>query len=174
MCWCNQRKSFGNKNSPELYRNAWGKWAASNNTPVVIALHRIQSDALQGAAYLTKGIVGLSGRPLWHVTHSALCNGPFTRYVKLRVAHAPGMPGKFSPPPQISDSDMHHGTCVTHVPWCMPGSLTSGFPWNRCGENGAWATRNLPIWQEAHWWDSEDQSMGTHRTRDGMSYNYCS
>ena len=25
------------------------------------------------------------------------------------------------------DSDMHHGTCVTHVPWCMPGSLTSGF-----------------------------------------------
>ena len=22
---------------------------------------------------------------------------------------------------------MHHGTCVTHVPWCMPGSLTRGF-----------------------------------------------
>ena len=22
---------------------------------------------------------------------------------------------------------MHHGTCVTHVPWCMPGSLNSGF-----------------------------------------------
>ena len=22
-------------------------------------------------------------------------------------------------------------TCVTHVPWCMPGSLTSGFLWNR-------------------------------------------
>ena len=27
--------------------------------------------------------------------------------------------------------DMHHGTCVTHVPWCMPGSLTCGFLWNR-------------------------------------------
>ena len=26
---------------------------------------------------------------------------------------------------------MHHGTCVTHVPWCMPGSLTSGFLWSR-------------------------------------------
>ena len=37
-----------------------------------------------------------------------------------------GMPGTFSPSPRDSDPDMHHGTCVTHVPWCMPGSLTSG------------------------------------------------
>ena len=36
--------------------------------------------------------------------------GPLTRYVKLRVAHASGMPGTFSPPP--------------HVTWCMSGSLT--------------------------------------------------
>ena len=42
-----------------------------------------------------------------------------------------GMSGKFSPSPQVSDPDMHHGTCVTHVPWCMPGSLTSSFFWNR-------------------------------------------
>ena len=54
--------------------------------------------------------------------------GPFASYVKFRVAHAPGMPGTFSPPPPVSDPDMHHGTCVTHVPWCMPGSLNSGFP----------------------------------------------
>ena len=54
-------------------------------------------------------------------------NGPLDRYAKLRVAHAPGMPGTFSPPPPFSDPDMHHGTCVTHVPWCMPGSLTSGW-----------------------------------------------
>ena len=40
------------------------------------------------------------------------------------------MPGTFSPPPQVSDPDMHHGTCVTHVPWCKLGSLTSGFFWN--------------------------------------------
>ena len=37
------------------------------------------------------------------------------------------MPGTFSPSPQVSDPDMHHGTCITHVPWCMPRSLTSGF-----------------------------------------------
>ena len=36
------------------------------------------------------------------------------------------MPGTFSLPPRVSDPDMHHGTCVMHVPWCMPGSLTGG------------------------------------------------
>ena len=46
----------------------------------------------------------------------SLRNGLLARYVKLRVAHAPGMPGTFSPPPRVSDSDRHHGTCVTHVP----------------------------------------------------------
>ena len=50
---------------------------------------------------------------------------------KIAGAHAPGIPVTFSPSPQVSDSDMHHGTCVTHVPWGMPGSLTSGFLWNR-------------------------------------------
>ena len=50
---------------------------------------------------------------------------------KIPGAHAPGMPRRFSQLPQVSDPDMHHGTCVTHVPWCMSGSLTSGFLWNR-------------------------------------------
>ena len=56
---------------------------------------------------------------------------PYIRYAKLWVAHAPRMPGTFSPPPRVSDPDMHHGTCLTHVPWCMPGSLTSGIFWGR-------------------------------------------
>ena len=69
-------------------------------------------------------------------------HGPLTRYVKLRVAHAPGMPGTFpchwlQRKPLVSYPGMHHGTCVTHVPWCMSGSLTRGG-----GENvpGACAT----------------------------------
>ena len=73
------------------------------------------------------------------------------RYVKLRVVHAPGMPGTFSPPLQVSDRDMHLGMpCVTHVPWCMPGSLTNDFLWSwwrgkrsRHSVPGACATRNL-------------------------------
>ena len=39
--------------------------------------------------------------------------------------------GNISPPPWVSDLEMHHGTCVTHVPWCMLGSLTSSFLWSR-------------------------------------------
>ena len=58
-------------------------------------------------------------------------HGPLARYVKLGVAHVPGMPRTFPSPPRVSDPDMHQGTCVTHVPWCMPGSLTSGFLWSR-------------------------------------------
>ena len=56
---------------------------------------------------------------------------PLARYVKLRVAHALGIPGMFPPSPRVSDPDMHHGTCVMHVPWCMPVSLSSGFFWSR-------------------------------------------
>ena len=28
--------------------------------------------------------------------------------------------------PLISDPSMHHDSCVTHMPWCMSGSLTRG------------------------------------------------
>ena len=31
----------------------------------------------------------------------------------------------------VSDPDMHHGTRVSYEPWCMSGSLTSCFLWNR-------------------------------------------
>ena len=71
-------------------------------------------------------------------------HGPLARYVKLWFAHAPGMPGTFSPPPQVSDPDMQHGTCVTHVPWCIPGSLISGFLWSR------WRGRNVTPAFPAH------------------------
>ena len=63
--------------------------------------------------------------------HIASRHRRLARYVKLRVAHAPGMPGTFSLPPRVVEPDMHHGTCMTHVSWCMPGSLTNGFPWSQ-------------------------------------------
>ena len=66
-----------------------------------------------------------------NIVYLRLEHGLLTRYAKLLVAHAPGMPGTFFPPPRFSDADMHHGTCVTHVSWCLPGSLTSDFLWIR-------------------------------------------
>ena len=64
-------------------------------------------------------------------TKANLAHAPLTRYIKLRVAHAPGMPGTFPRHLRVSDPDMHHGACVMHVPWCMPSSLISGFLWCR-------------------------------------------
>ena len=82
-------------------------------------------------------------------------NGPFARYVKFRVAHAPGMPGTFSPPPRVSNPDMHHGRCATHVPWYMPGSLTVSFEVGG-GENvpgipSACTTRNFTYLARGPW-----------------------
>ena len=45
--------------------------------------------------------------------------------------------------PLVSDPGMHYGTCVTHVPWCMSGSLTRGGKENVPGIPGACATRNF-------------------------------
>ena len=67
--------------------------------------------------------------------------------VKLRVAHAPGMPEMFPPSPLFSDPHMHHGTCVTHAPWCMPGLLTTGFLWSRWqGKRSCYSRRNTQFY----------------------------
>ena len=52
-------------------------------------------------------------------------NGPLTRYVKLLVAHAPGIPGTFSPPPTSKETasqrsrhasrHVRHARAVMHV-----------------------------------------------------------
>ena len=85
-------------------------------------------------------LIWVRRRGPWSQTVS---HGPLARYVKLCVAHAPEMPGTFSPPLRISYPDMHHGTCVTHVPWCMSGSLTSSLFWNRWREKRSRHSRNL-------------------------------
>ena len=57
---------------------------------------------------------------------------------------------RFQRKPLVSDPGMHHGTCVTHVPWCMSGSLTFGDGENVPGIPRACAPAILRIWQEAH------------------------
>ena len=57
---------------------------------------------------------------------------------------------RFQRKPIVSDPGMHHGTCVTHVPWCMSGSFTCGDGENVPGIPGACAPAILRIWQEAH------------------------
>ena len=83
-----------------------------------------------------------SGTGAWAKVSEEIDHGPLTRIVGCAWARNAGTPPTFSPPPLVSDPSMHHGTCVTHVPWCMSGSRTRGG-----GENvsvpGACATHNF-------------------------------
>ena len=58
--------------------------------------------------------------------------------------------GRLQRKPLASDPGMHQGTCVTHVPWCMSGSLTGGGGENVPGIPDACEPVILCIWQEAH------------------------
>ena len=82
------------------------------------------------------GIVGR--RVTWKhgncIENDSKAYGPLANYVKFRVAHALGTP-------RVSDTYMHHGTCVTHVSWCIPGPLTSGFLWSWCRGKRSWHSR---------------------------------
>ena len=74
----------------------------------------------------------------------------------MRVAHAPGMPGTFARhwlkrKSIFSDPGMHHGTCITHVPCCMSGSLTRDGGENVPGIPGACATRNITYLARGPW-----------------------
>ena len=107
----------------------------------------------------------------WNEDRTSCVYRPLARYVKLRVAHAPGIPGTFSPPTRFSDPDIHHDTCVTHVLWCMPRWLKSCFRcsrWRgkcfrhfRCMHNPQfyvsgkrpmwdWTKQHLYIWQRMY------------------------
>ena len=90
------------------------------------------------------------------------CNGPLARYVKLRVAHAPGMPWMFSLQPRVSDPDMYHGMCVSFevgggdkVP-SIPGACAtrkftylSRGPWNSIK---VYCKRRMPWWTSMNTW----------------------
>ena len=53
--------------------------------------------------------------------------------------------------PLVSNPGMHHGTCVTHVTWCMPGTLTHDGGGNVPGIPGACATRNFAYLVRGPW-----------------------
>ena len=93
-----------------------------------------------------------------HISLPSIQPMPWAYYQirKFADAHAPGLPGTFCSPLRVSDPYMHHGTYVTHVPWYMPVSPTSGYFWSRRRGKTfpAFPAHAQPtilrIWQEAH------------------------
>ena len=78
-----------------------GLWVQNKNEPVVCGLFYDGADSPMG---LLPDIYN------YRLRMRRECREPFPRHRRQRK-------------PQVSDPGMHHGTCVTHVPWCMPGSL---------------------------------------------------
>ena len=57
---------------------------------------------------------------------------------------------RFQRKPLVSDPAMHHGTFVTHMPWCMAGSLTCGDVENVPGSR-LMRTRNFAYLARSPW-----------------------
>ena len=64
--------------------------------------------------------------------------------------------------PLVKDPVMHHGTCVTHVPWCMSGSLSRGCRKNVHGIHGACATRNFTYLARGIWMRYLERDNGVY------------
>ena len=62
--------------------------------------------------------------------------------------------------PLVSDPGMHHGTCVTHVPWCMSGSLFRDDGENVLDIPGACATRNSTYLAGGPWVNTTKHHWG--------------
>ena len=65
--------------------------------------------------------------------------------------------------PLLSDPGMHHGTCVTHVPWCMSGSLSHGGGENVPGMRNlqCYVSGKRPV--DIFWWVQMQHYTSAHQ-----------
>ena len=89
----------------------------------------IHGEAMTWASYQIRKIVGCA------------CAGNVGNFFRHR----------FQRKPPVSDLGMHHGTCVTHEPWCMSGSLTRSDGEYLLGIPGACAIRNFTYLARGPW-----------------------
>ena len=126
-CSCHEGIHHDSFTVTEIFRRQCHLYCESIRSPCGITLSCWYARALKKAFFGC--ITLLSGMyPRYVCNLSYLCHCHLTF---VRLSSSTGMPGTFSPQPRVSDPNMHHSTCVTHVPWCMPGSLTNGFLWSR-------------------------------------------
>ena len=88
--------------------------------------------------------------------YTGTAHGPLTRYVKLRVAHAPGMPGTFSPPPTSKETASLRSRHASRHVRDARAMMHVGIANPRWGENdpgipGACAARNFTFLVRGPW-----------------------
>ena len=117
-----------------------------------------------------------------HCNQTIMCKGSrILHFADVFLCLCAGNAGNVSPrrrlqrKPLVGDPGMHHGTCVTHVSWCMSGSLTRTGGENVPGIPGACAPTFLRIWQEArlttHTCKYNSHNTYTHLMARLFSYN---
>ena len=71
----------------------------------------------------------------------------------------------------VSDPGMHHGMCVTHVPWCMSGSLD--LRWRGKRSRHSWRMRNPQFYvSRKRPMHSEHTQDNNNLIRDHISSGY--
>ena len=84
-------------------------------------------------------------------------NSSWTCYQTCKIAGCAGNAGNgfrttdFKGKPLVGGPGMQHRTCVTHVSWCMSGSLTCGGGENVPSIPGACVTRNFAYLVRGPW-----------------------
>ena len=122
------------------------------------AAHRgINLHFISFSDFETQQIIHISSQAKQELSHLIIWLLKFWKWPSCQIRKIAGcayadMPGTFSPSPRGSDPDMHHDTCytcVTHVQWCMPGSLINGLLLSRFLEKRSqhsWSIHNLQFY----------------------------
>ena len=131
---------FDQRLNKRLSEQCWGWWFETPSCP--LWCHCIAPRAQ--AHPILRAITLRSGRAFLLDTLNCglrMCRECRERFPRHRLQRKP----------LVGDPGMHHGTCVTQVPWCMSTSLTRG-----CGENvpgipSACATLNFTYLERGPW-----------------------
>ena len=105
-------------------------YTARSNPPNIVIVIMLSENPLAKVGFLGFTIMGL-------LPDTSNCGLRMRRECQERLPRH-----RYQRKPLVSDPGMHHGTCVTHVPSCMSGSLTRGGGENVPGIPDVYSTLN--------------------------------
>ena len=104
--------------SDKIYPKYHGKLWWYNKSTDRIGTNRKQDIDKNNLTFSDKKTIQITQTYIWtYVIYdtNSVKNVYLYKLLKLRVAHAQGIPGTFSPPSRVSYPNMHHGTCSSNM-----------------------------------------------------------
>ena len=131
---------FTNQDWPLSATRVWGIWSANLNNVIRSEKHIVST-------FLIKWKISwLKPASMRLLPDTQNCGLRVRRESRERFPRH-----RLQSKPLVSDPGMHHGTCVTHVPLCMSGSLNRSGGENVPGVPGACANRNFAYLARGPW-----------------------